>query len=621
MNYLKNNKEFLKGYRTDLLELVRNYEKNNRYAKNIEWDEAYKEIKVRQGKKEIYLHSIYNKEREVEELVKGKPKYVEQICLFGMPDILQLKKTILYFKRVKRIFIVVPSSGIFYKWLQNNLLEEIVNLLDENIKQGEMVLVVEDQFSKVSNLIKSIAEVGQHEKIILMAFISYFTLFTEFFLEICKTVKMALVDKGIMHTTRKLWRDSWLIHNWTILQSNTIPIKRLEKLFSENICVVVAAGASLEKNMELLKDVYDRAIIIAAGSAGQILNKNEIKPHFNMGVDGSDLCNKVFAPLKESNVPLVCAHSFYSPLVEEYNGDVFTLTIGAMDKVAVEAYKFSGEDFLISSGGLSVVNIAHAISVQMGCKKIIFLGQDCCYTRKKLHAQGSWTEGTKYQNKYNEREEEIFAKDINGENVITSEVLLSLNRAITSFVKNNNSCKFINCTEGGLDISGATNRKLKDVIEKDMKKKIDISAEISNIAKEYKENYSGIVKSKLRAFAQKYRNEMMVLKELLLKQNNYLAKINIFSTKEEAYCWATNAIEIFEDIEKNQVFSTTMNENFIFDINEVLMLDTGEYTYELLEGLRTVNKRLLEHVNAAVVLAEEYLQERPEINRVIFVRQ
>lgn len=38
MNYLKNNKEFLKGYRTDLLELVRNYEKNSRYAKNIDWD-------------------------------------------------------------------------------------------------------------------------------------------------------------------------------------------------------------------------------------------------------------------------------------------------------------------------------------------------------------------------------------------------------------------------------------------------------------------------------------------------------------------------------------------------------------------------------------------------------
>ena len=90
MNYLKNNKEFLKGYRTDLLELVRNYEKNSRYAKNIDWDEKVEEIRVKQGGKNIYLHSIYNEEREIKKIVENKPKYAEQICFFGIPNTMQI---------------------------------------------------------------------------------------------------------------------------------------------------------------------------------------------------------------------------------------------------------------------------------------------------------------------------------------------------------------------------------------------------------------------------------------------------------------------------------------------------------------------------------------------------
>ena len=106
MNYLKNNKEFLKTYRSDLFGLVKNYEKNNRYAKNIRWDENFSEIQVKQGKKNVYLHSIYNTEREINKALAGKPKYVEQLCLFGIPTSEQFSIMGTYFTRLKRIFIM-----------------------------------------------------------------------------------------------------------------------------------------------------------------------------------------------------------------------------------------------------------------------------------------------------------------------------------------------------------------------------------------------------------------------------------------------------------------------------------------------------------------------------------
>lgn len=616
MNYLKNNKEFLKGYRTDLLELVRNYEKNSRYAKNIDWDEKVEEIRVKQGKKNIYLHSIYDQEREILKLLENKPKQVEQLCLFGLPSIKQLINVGNYFSRLKRVFIIVPSVGVFYKWLQKNSLEEFIKTTTECVQQEEIVLVVSDDYESVKNLIAGIVSVGQHEKLVILPFIAYLTLFPDFFLNICKITRNALADKGIMGITRKFWRNTWLIHNWDILKEKTLNLLSLRKLFADNTCIVVAAGASLEKNMHLLEEAKEKAIVVAAGTAISILTANNIKPHFNIAIDGSDLANKIFKKAKNKNVPLICSYSFYSPLVKEYQGDVFTFAIGAMDKIAIDMKQSINEEILVSSGGLSVVNIAHAIAVQMGCKKIIIVGQDCCFTANKVHASGAWSEGSRY----NKEDKNIEMQDINGERVYTTEIFLGMNRAISNFIKDNPQCKFINATEGGLNIEGARNTTLRNVIDKELKKAIEVEKFIGNVSVKSSLNEE---KQKILSidYAKGYRQSMLKIKIELEKQKKILEKISFMDKDEENYSKLTSAIEILNKIEKEAFFTRMMRENFIFDINEVLLLDLGAYKYELSEGLKLVNKRLLEHVNAAILLSSEFLGESKPINRVVHVQE
>lgn len=617
MNYLKINKEFLKKDRVDLYEVIKEYEKNNRYARNIEWDEDFAEIRVRQGKKYIYLHSIHNATREVKELMKNKPKQIEQLCLFGLPTKGQIEDVLKNFTLLKRIFIVVPSIGIFYKWLQYNSLEELYELIEKYaIDRGECVLLVADKFIQIAAVLKGVSSVGQHEKLIILPFISYLTLFTEFFLEICQVMKIALYDKNIMRDTRRLWRNTWLLTNWTILAAQTANALQLSHIFREYPCVVVGAGASLEKNIQLLKDVYDRAIIIAAGTAISILNKNNIKPHIYIGVDAGDLTNRIYRGVKR-DIPILCSHSFYAPIVQEYAGEVFTFAIGAMDQLAVSMYK-EIEEILVTTGGLSVTNIAHALAVQLGCKKIIFMGQDCCYTKNKLYAQGSWADGSKYAKRYSENEEEILTVDIYGQEVITSNVLLSLNRTITNYVNNNKNCKFFNATEGGLNIVGAKNITLQEVIDKELKKTGNIAALIKDAASSYKMQDVSRKTTLKKKFASNYKQQMLELEKVLIKQKSLLLEVDVLVANN--YDKLQKSMALFSQLGKYELYTKTMQENFIFDINEVLMLDTGKYTYELLEGLKTVNKRLLEHVQAAIVLAEEFLEERAPLNRVIYVR-
>lgn len=616
MNYLKMNKEFLKCYRNDLYEQVKAYEKNNRFAKNIEWDENVSEIKVKQGKKNIYLHSIYDKEREINKVLQGKPKQVEQLCVFGLPSIEQFTIIGKYFTRVKRIFVIMPSVGILYKWLQNFSLAEFIVNTTQYVQQDEFVLVVGDEFKEVKTLINNIVAVGQHEKIVVLPFVSYLTLFPEFFLQVCKSTRIALADKSIMGVTRKFWRNTWLIHNWSILKEQTINLFKLRELFANNTCIVVAAGASLEKNIHLLPEAKNKAIIIAAGTAINVLAEKGIEPHFHIAVDGSDLANKIFKKAKNKNVPLICSYSFYSPLVKEYQGDIFAFAIGAMDKIAIDMKQFIKEEILVSSGGLSVVNIAHAIAVQMGCKKIVIVGQDCCFTANKVHASGSWSEGSKY----NQGDQSIALVDINGNPVYSSEMFVGINRAIAGFIRTNPQCKFINATEGGLNIEGARNVTLRDVIDKELKHRVEVETFISNIRQSYFQD-TAAKEQLVRTYALGYRQDMLTLKSLLEEQKAILNDISSLDEDAVNYLKVTKAIEMLNKIEKNEFFTKMMRENFVFDINEVLLLDLGTYKYELSEGLKLVNKRFLEHVNAAVLLSSEFLGEGKTINRVVHVRE
>ena len=615
MNHLKTNKEFLKGYRNDILELIKSYEKQNRYAKNIEWDETVGEIKVKQGKKDIYLHSIYNKDREIEKLLQNKPKQVEQLCIFGLPDKVQIRKITDYLKRLKRIFMIVPNVGVFYKWLQYNDLAEYIAEFIQEAKVEEVVLSVGDEFERVEAVIVKIINVGQHEKIMVLPFLSYSTLFTEFFLKICQCAKIALIDKNIMGVTRKFWRNTWLIHNWSILKAKTANLLHLKELFARNTCIVVAAGASLERNISLLHEARDKAIIIAAGTAISVLAKHGIRPHFHMAVDGSDLANRIFANTKDLGIPLICSYSVYSPLLVEYKGSVFTFAIDAMDKIAMAAYKYFSEDLLSSTGGLSVVNIAHAIAVQMGCKKVVMIGQDCCFSGNKKHAKGSWSEGSVH----NKSDKSILLKDINGEAVYSSDVFIGIKRAIERFIETAPNCKFINATEGGLPIIGARNMTLRQVIDKELKNKTDIES----IIKEISEKSLGLIARKqelAKQYAAGYKKDMLILQKLILEQKTILLQINHCDEGNKNYELISKAINVFKELEQSAIFLEMMKENFVFDINEVLLLDLGTYNYELLEGLKLVNRRLNDYIEAAIILASEYLGEQSELNRVIYVR-
>ena len=213
----------------------------------------------------------------------------------------------------------------------------------------------------------------------------------------------------------------------------------------------------------------------------------------------------------------------------------------------------------------------------------------------------------------------ILLEDIHGQPVYTLEVFLGIKRAIERFIATATGCKVINATEGGLPIVGANNMTLRNVIDKELRNNVNIEAIIEEISeKALEENHSKLVL--LKEYAIQYRQQMYDLQELLLTQHKLLKQAALGLDEQLNYENIISAIEIFKSIEKNEAYAEMISENYIFDINEVLLLDLGKYSYELLEGLMLVNKRLLEYVQVAIVLATENIGKNITVNKVMYVR-
>ena len=66
-----------------------------------------------------------------------------------------------------------------------------------------------------------------------------------------------------------------------------------------------------------------------------------------------------------------------------------------LDYLTKYIYNKSNIEFETLRSGFSIANTALDTLIKLGFKNIIFLGQDMCYTKDKLYADGSWLEEDK----------------------------------------------------------------------------------------------------------------------------------------------------------------------------------------------------------------------------------
>ncbi len=240
-------------------------------------------------------------------------------------------------------------------------------------------------------------------------------------------------------------------------------IDELKSEFAGKTIYLIGAGPSLDKNFMELKNVPENSIILSTGTAFRKLINNEIRPDYVIETDANERIRWHFRNVENETIPMLLLSTATYELVKRYAGEKYLIFQKdyqkAEDFVANNSVGNAGYT-LYETGG-SVMTAALDIGIQMGCKKVVFLGLDLAYTDNYAHASGT---SRREIPKENDGLKQI--EDINGNLVLTNKPFNIYRKWIESRIERekNSDIQFIDATEGGAKIKGTNIKTLKEVL-------------------------------------------------------------------------------------------------------------------------------------------------------------
>ncbi len=434
---------------------------------------------VTKDDKKCFIHSIFNIGEEMNKMFQKVGENTNTLVIFGVGSGYALNYLKNNFKSIKNILIIEPSLDIFKKFMEN------LNLYDAIKEFENITFVVNKDIDTVNYIVFNYIKDKIGRAISAVYNISYRILFDGYYENINKTIVDFISKTKINLVTNNYFKEQWTYNPIMNMSKEGLLINKLFNEFNGKSAIIVSAGPSLNKNIHLLKYVKDKALIAAVGTASKILDSNNIKPHFRFAMDSGKTEKLIFENLVEDDSTLV-----YSDRVQHEVVPLFKRRLKMildLDYLTNYVYTKSKIEYETLSSGFSIANTALSTLIKLGFKNIIFLGQDLCYTKDRLYADGSWLKDDKINIKdkvYNY----IKIKDINGNDVYTLESFLGMRAIFEEIVYLNPNVNYINATEGGIGIRGTKIKTFQNVIDEDLIEKYDYDSFFDDLFKQNKDD-------------------------------------------------------------------------------------------------------------------------------------
>lgn len=465
-----------------------------------------------------FVHSIYNKDREIEEAFKDVDREVTMLVVFGIGFGHSMKYIQDNFKELKEIVIIEPDLNLFKRVLKDLDFSNIVRFFIGkditfivNKRKESIYSVIGEKFRKSSSY--------KFEFIINLA---YKALYPEYIEDVQKKLVKFIRDTRTNIITTNVSKERWtanVIKN--IMVQPDVWLGSFMDKFKNKTAIIVSAGPSLNKNIHLLKEAKGKAVIFAPGSAIKILDSHGVIPDFRFATDGWAVENNIFKNIDTKSAPLVYSNILYDEILPNYKGKKINMLLD-VDGLSKYIYKKLKLKSIIIPSGFSISNIVLSIIISMNFKRVVFMGQDMCYTDGKIYAKGSWT-----KKDAPESEKLIKTKDIYDEEVYTSDTFLSMKSLFERIIKSSSNIEFINASEGGLGLEGAENKNFQDVLMD-----LDENERIEDIKRLVFETYE------IKEYEKKIHDILLDIKQEnqdVLKINNQrlkrIKKLNKYSQK------------------------------------------------------------------------------------------
>ncbi|QNK58365.1 6-hydroxymethylpterin diphosphokinase MptE-like protein [Paenibacillus sp. PAMC21692] len=239
-------------------------------------------------------------------------------------------------------------------------------------------------------------------------------------------------------------------------------LKGLHGKLAGKKALIIGAGPSLEDEIELLSDLQDNMLLIAAGSSVQALQHYGVEPHLIVAIDAGNYNYNVFKGNKYDHIPLlVVPQIHYVILMERKSG--FLHAFFEDDPFVKKLFSYSDNDPIFVRNH-SVTGTAIQAAIYMGCEHIILVGQDLSYPDKRIYAPGAIHLDEKAIIDNHTQITDLVLNVHGTKNPTSPKMKLILND-LEQLIAANPTTKFTNTTKNGASIQGTDWVSLQTIIK------------------------------------------------------------------------------------------------------------------------------------------------------------
>lgn len=196
---------------------------------------------------------------------------------------------------------------------------------------------------------------------------------------------LAHINKNTVNGRARQWMDHLLTN---LARRTELPsVFALQDVFQGVPAVVVAAGPSLDRNIELLREVQDEVVIIGVNTSFKALIDAGVRPHLVLCLESLNV-SVHFEGLEEAlgQTALALDQSSHPALFGLPAGHTFGFLNCSQATMGFAARIFGDEGVQGLPSGGSIANAAFSCANMLGCEPIILIGQDLAYTGGRAYA-------------------------------------------------------------------------------------------------------------------------------------------------------------------------------------------------------------------------------------------
>ncbi|PKM52700.1 MAG: hypothetical protein CVV02_00770 [Firmicutes bacterium HGW-Firmicutes-7] len=475
-NYLNKNTSFFKVNAPFIYETIKDNKSLYSNVKISKINQNPLNFIIQNTHSHCYLNSLQHMDMQMKKRINQIDDDVELLIVFGFECGYFSEKILSERPLVRHIIIIEPCLQLFRQVIENR---DITGIFKKDIS---ITIVLNQDRHVASQFVSHLISQNRQMKIQYLAHTTYLTIFEDYYEDFMKHTRNLISSRMVNLTTNSETLHRYAINVMKNQKCNYLEAELIFKELKKLNCpaIIVSAGPSLNKNMNQLLEYKSKAFIVAVGTAIRILHENGIEPHLRVAMDGFP-SETIFKDIDTERIPLLYSEKIHWEVLENYKGPKYRM----IHDVDYLSQYFCPNEYICqmrTRSGYSVANTTHDLLSQIGFKNIILMGQDLCYTKDKLYADGA------LENQTLNFSENIYSKEQNiyGEEVYTSVGFVSMRSLFEVTIQEYPETKVINATEGGISIYGAENMTLTEATAN--LEKVEYLSQIENHVNNEQEN-------------------------------------------------------------------------------------------------------------------------------------